>query len=255
MNQRLLNVRPSLIGLVFLLLASCNLGAQNYVIIEGRLVNTGGQPLQNAHILNLSKKLGTISDAHGLFRIIASPHDSMLVSMVGYKPYRVTVPSNLMYKVINIKVTLLPDTIMLREAIIRGFPPTYELFKKEFVTLKLKKTPNEKLFSKVADKQYNPKGGIVLTGPISLLYEAFSKDAKNRRKLADLVYKDNLRGVVYDKIPKEVLIKAYHLNDEAHLEQFLDFCQMPEYLIVNGTPYELVLFMNGCNARFPRAEN
>jgi hypothetical protein len=229
--------------------------AQNYIIIEGRVVNSSGSSIVNAHVLNISKKLGTITNDLGIFRIIAATGDSMLVSSMGYKPYRVTVPSQLAYKVFNVKVTLIADTIMLKEAIIRGFPPTYALFKKEFVSLKLHEKPKNKLFDRISDKQYNPKGGIVLPGPISLLYSAFSKEAKNKRKLANLIYQDNLREVVYDKIPKEVLIKAYHLTDESELEQFLDFCQLSENLMINGTPYDVVVEMNIRYKSYPKRKN
>lgn len=238
---------------VFLLMLFCGspVFAQNYVIIEGRVVNKNGISLQNAHVLNLSKKLGTITNEEGVFRVFAAPGDSMMVSSMGYKPYRASVPMDLKYKVFSIRIVMREDTFMLKETIIRSYPPTYNLFKKEFVALKLEKT-NEKIFGKVADKQYNPKGGIYLPGPISLLYSAFSHEAKMKRKLAELMYQDNLRAIVYDKVSKEVLIKAYHLQDEAALEQFLDFCQLPESLILNATPYELVVAMNHCYQRYPK---
>ncbi len=239
-------------ALLLLLFCGYSSFAQNYVIIEGRVVNKSGQSLQNAHVLNLTKKLGTITNEMGVFRIFAAPGDSMVVSSMGYKPYKASVPTNLQYKVFSIRIVMREDTIMLKETIIRAYPPTYNLFKKEFVALKLDKNPNEKLFDKVNDKLYNPKGGIFLPGPISLLYNAFSHEAKMKRKLAELIYQDNLRAMVYDKIPKDVLIKAYHLRDEAALEQFLDFCQLPESLIVNGSSYDLIVFMNSCYQRFQK---
>jgi len=241
----------SIFAFLLMLFCSCSSFAQNYVIIEGRVVNKNGTSLQNAHVLNLTKKLGTITNEEGVFRIFAAPGDSMMVSTMGYKPYRASVPMDLKYKVFSIRIVMREDTFMLKETIIRSYPPTYNLFKKEFVSLKLEKT-NDKIFGKIADKQYNPKGGIFLPGPISLLYSAFSHEAKMKRKLAELMYQDNLRAIVYDKVPKEVLIKAYHLQDEAALEQFLDFCQLPENLILNASSYELVVVMNHCYQRYPK---
>ncbi len=239
--------------LFFLLLLGREGNAQQYIIIEGRVVNKQGEPLPSAHILNLSKKFGTTTNLQGDFKIVGSPGDSMMVSTIGYKPYRATIPSFVPYKVFSIKITLINDTIQLKETIIRAFPATYELFKKEFVTLKIKPNPNEKLFAKIIDKQYNPKGGIVMKGPISAIYDAFSREGKLKRKMAELVYKDNLRGLIYDKIPKDVLIKAYHLKDEGALEQFIDFCQFSEHLMINGSPYEILVHMNQCYQRYPKA--
>ena len=251
------NVRfKILISICFFAFFSKNtLIAQNYIIIDGYVTNISGQPLSKAHVQNITKKLGTITDNSGEFKIIASPNDSMFVSSIGFKTYKVRVPNNLPYKVLNIKIILITDTIMLKEFTVRDYPPTYELFKKAFVPLKLKEIPNKMLFTKIVDKQYNPKGGIVMPGPISLIYEAFSKDAKNRRKLAALVYQDNLREIVYDKVPKQVLINAYHFKDESELEQFLEFCQIPEELILNGSAYQLIVYMNISYYRYPKLEN
>lgn len=244
------------LALIFSFILFLGLGktvvAQQLVIIEGRIVNKAGDSLSNAHVLNLTKKIGTTSNQQGVFKIIASPGDSMMISSMGYKNYRATVPKVLPYKVLSIKVTMINDTFLLTETIIRAFPATYEQFKKEFVTLKLKKNPNEKLFAKIIDKQYNPKGGIVMKGPISAIYDAFSREGKLKRKMAELQYQDNLRGIVYDKIPKDLLIKAYHQKDEAALEQFLEFCQLPENLILNGSTYDLLVFMNQCYQRYPK---
>lgn len=247
---------PSLFLTTLITLTLCmSLGfvrAQSYVIIDGLVVNTNGDPLRNAHVLNLTKKIGTTSNSHGNFKIFASPGDSMMVSSMGYKAYKASVPKEMHYKVFSILIRLTEDTIYLKETIIRAFPPTYELFKKEFVSLKIERTPNEKLFAKIMDKQYNPKGGIVLKGPISAIYDAFSREGKLKRKLAHLIYQDNLREVVYDKVPKELLINAYKMKDEAELEMFLDFCQIPENMIVNGTPYELIVFMNQSYLKYPK---
>lgn len=241
-----------IITLLFSLFCGYSSFAQSYVIIEGRVVNKNGASLPNAHVLNLTKKLGTVTDEMGVFRIFATSGDSMMISSMGYKPYKSSVPDNLQYKVYSIRIMMRDDTIMLKETIIRAYPATYDLFKKEFVALKLDKNPNEKLFNKVNDKLYNPKGGIVLPGPITMLYNAFSHEAKMRRKLAELVYQDNLRAMVYEKISKDVLIKTYHLRDESALEQFLDFCQLPENLIINGSSYELIVYINHCYPRYPK---
>lgn len=237
---------------LFLIFASYIAKSQPFVIIEGEVINKVGEPIPNAHILNITKKIGTITNGQGIFKIFASPGDSMMVSSMGYKNYRATVPKVLPYKVLSIKVTMINDTFLLTETIIRAFPATYEQFKKEFVALKLKKNPNEKLFAKIMDKQYNPKGGIVMKGPISAIYDAFSREGKLKRKMAELQYQDNLREMVYDKIPKDLLIKAYHQKDEAALEQFLEFCQLPENLIINGSTYDLLVFMNQCYQRYPK---
>lgn len=239
------------INIFSLLIFASNVAtSQPFVIIEGEVINKVGEPIPNAHILNITKKIGTITNGQGIFKIFASPGDSMMVSSMGFKAYRATVPYDLQYKVFSFKIRLSDDTIYLKETIIRAFPPTYDLFKKEFLALKIEKKPNEKLFAKIMDKQYNPKGGIVLKGPISAIYDAFSREGKIKRKLAQLIYQDNLRGVVYDKVPKEILISAYKLKDENELEMFLDYCKIPENMILNASSYELIVYLNQCHYRY-----
>ena len=241
------NLISSILFIVmFLLIKTVN--GQNLILIEGKVANAKGELIQNAHVINLSQKQGTITDINGIFRIIAAANDSVLITSIGYKHYRAKVPNEILNKILMINIVLIEDTITLKEAIIRRYPPTFQLFKKEFIALKLEDEKKLAIFDKIDEKQFDSKGGISLPGPFSLLYNIFSKEAKSKRKLADLVQVDKIRGILYKKIPKENLIKRYNFKNEIELIVFIDFCKIPEKMIVNNSAYDILVYFNNCYA-------
>ncbi len=218
--------------------------SQDFIMIEGKVMSTRNEIISNAHIINLTQKRGTTSDEEGLFRLVAASKDSILISSVGYKPMRTIVPDEIINKIYIVNVKLIPDTITLQEAIIRKYPATYELFKKEFVKLDIDERNLVDDFKKIDQKLYNPSGGIFLPGPFTILYNLFSKEMKSKKKLVKLQNKDKIRNSLYQKFPKQDIIKQYNLKDEAQLIDFLEFCRIPQSLVDGGSLYEIVVYIN-----------
>lgn len=63
--------------------------------------------LINVHVLNVSRRTGTVTDADGYFRIAAQPNDSLRFSLIGYRSQ--TIRANRLL----LTVTMVPDTVLL----------------------------------------------------------------------------------------------------------------------------------------------
>ncbi|MFH1119668.1 MAG: carboxypeptidase-like regulatory domain-containing protein [Bacteroidota bacterium] len=181
-----LHIKPTemrLTGPVLLLLLliapAARLSAQAYVMISGQVWNLRGEELVGAHALNVTRKYGTFTDVNGKFFLVLAERDSLKVSMIGYKPFYMHIPTGLTAQSYTLSITLVSDTLLLNEATIRPYPATYREFRQEFLTLNL---PEEAAIKRLQlptepfrRKFESPDGGLLLPGPFTLLYNAFSK--------------------------------------------------------------------------------
>jgi len=84
LNGRLKNLAKTVWILVVLLGSLMNVQAQESILLQGRIISTGGDR-QNVHIVNLSKETGTTSDSNGGFQMLVSEGDSLYFSSVQFQ--------------------------------------------------------------------------------------------------------------------------------------------------------------------------
>ena len=78
--------------------------------------------LQNVHVLNLSKVIGTITDKEGIFEINASVNDTLYFSYIGYKPLKIIVTNDLIkYEDNDLTFNLTGLALALEEVIITPY--------------------------------------------------------------------------------------------------------------------------------------
>ena len=78
--------------------------------------------LQNVHVLNLSKVVGTITDKEGIFEINASVNDTLYFSYIGYKPLKIIVTNDLIkYEDNDLTFNLTELALALEEVIITPY--------------------------------------------------------------------------------------------------------------------------------------
>ena len=221
------------------------LRSQTYVMIQGSVYNLAGESMVGAHARNQSKGYGTFTDYSGKFSLVLAKNDTLQVSMIGYKPFTLKISDKLDALNYSLKITLLEDTIHISGPEIRAYPATYPEFRREFVALR---TPEEIFLKKLAlptepfrRKYENPGGGLLLPGPIGLLYNKYSKEAKEKKKMAAIFAKNKLRTDFLYIFTAEMLDKRYGCSDEEDIDALLEFCgidgeylqRVPHYLIAD----------------------
>ena len=244
MKNNLMATRTLLLVLLALVLFCGPLKSQNYVMIQGSVYNLSGESLVGAHAHNQSKGYGTFTDYNGKFSLVLAKNDTLKVSMIGYRPFMLKISDKLNALNYSIKITLLVDTIYISGPEIRPYPATYPEFRKEFVALR---TPEEIAHKKLGlptqpfrRKYENPDGGLLLPGPVSLLYNQFSKEAKEKKKMGAIIAQNKLRADFLNIITPEILDRRYGCSGEDDIDALLKFCgidqgylqRVPHYLIV-----------------------
>jgi len=78
-------VNIKLVNLLLFILVSLRCFSQEKtIILEGNIFSSNS-PVSNAHIYNISKKIGAISNEEGLFKIKASESDTLFISSLEFK--------------------------------------------------------------------------------------------------------------------------------------------------------------------------
>jgi hypothetical protein len=99
--------------LLILLLATCFTSAQQIETfqIEGKVVDEGGLPVEDAYIFNFRKTDKYVSRANGVFKIWVQASDSLAISHISYLRKVVSVFNIMMSPI----VTLVKDSIYLKD--------------------------------------------------------------------------------------------------------------------------------------------
>lgn len=245
-----MNLRNSIFLIFLIIVIAFESKGQDYIMIKGTVYNLRGETLPGANAVNISKNYGTFTDYSGDFTLILAKNDTLKVSMVGFKPFLYKIPEKLKGLNYSMKITLMADTLILQETEIRPYPATYAEFRQEFVTMK---TPEEKIINDMNlptepfRKRYeSPEGGLLLPGPFSLLYDNFSKEAKQKKKMAEINRKNNLRDKFIELVTRETLLIEYNCRTEDEIDELLEFCGINLSDIEIHKPYYIVSKLNKC---------
>jgi len=93
-------------------------------------------PVPYTTVLIQNSRRGTICDHLGFFSLVVRENDVIVFTSIGYKASKMTIPDTLTGNRYSLIQLLMPDTIVLPEAVIYPWP-TYEQFKQAFITLKI----------------------------------------------------------------------------------------------------------------------
>ena len=153
---------------------------------SGHIISQGDKKvISNVHILNLSKGTGTVSSFDGSFELYVRDQDSLKISCIGFCDRYFIINRHLIPD--NINIYLEKDTILMDELLVFPFGPR-RFFKYTFLNLKLPEEKDEYTINPAftmfkEGEGPAPPAGLVLKGPVQLLYDAFNKKARLHRKL------------------------------------------------------------------------
>ena len=232
------------------------------IYIEGFITNPDGRYLENVHVVNLTANSGSNSNREGQFRIEARPGDSLRFTGIGYNPLTYRIPSTRPSPVLPLHIVMESDTILITGAYIYPWPADVAAFKQAILSMEdqTPKVPDLKLNDKRFYSSTLPGGtppatiagmanpGLTYTipGPITALYEAFSKTAKSQRKFEELVKDDQKREVAARRYNAEVVKQVTHFTSDKEIQDFMIFCNLSIDFIIRSSEYDLYLAIHDC---------
>lgn len=239
-----------LLGIVFFIVILLHANAQEQktlVRLSGRVTavrDTTG--ISYAHILNLSNPYGTICDQNGNFTFSCNRGDTLQISAVGYETYQFATnnldPSKPDSK---IRIRLMTKIYQLPSVTILPFH-TREGMKRYFVGMQLPDKDKREIaltHLKITREEVGamPSSGLTLQGPISLLYDLFSKEAKQRKKMEKLLAQDNINQQIAKRYNPVVVALIIGKDDPNLIKDFMDYCNISLGYLSIVNDYDLYL--------------
>ena len=105
---------------------------EQFIQVDGLVVNRNGAPIPNVNIISFSMARGTTTERNGVYSIISTPGDTLLYSAIGYKKSLVRLPSQLEGTRFTNDVILEEDTIRIDNVVILPWK-TYDEFMKAVI--------------------------------------------------------------------------------------------------------------------------
>jgi hypothetical protein len=232
------------------------------IVVEGFITNPDGKYIQSAHVVNISGTTGTTSTIEGQFRITVSAGDTLRITCIGYDALRYHVPADRNSPVIPLHLVMRPDTLQITGVTIYPWPADAQALKLAILAMEdqTPKVPDLKL----NDPKYyntpiagslpeapipgmaNPGLTYTIQGPITALYDAFSKEGKSRRKYEMLVNQDQKKVVAARRYNAEVVKHITSFKSDKEIQDFMLFCNLSVDFIVSSTEYDLYKAIHEC---------
>lgn len=237
---------------LFLLFYGENADAQ-FVKMSDRVIVAGyvfeesnGLPLPYVNVYIKKSRTGTITDTAGYFLLSAKVNDTLTFSSLGY----------------DRKYVVLTDsaTDNMKPLIVFLDTKIYEINSVDIIALKrYKQLEYEITNMKLPDDDYtyaarnfpfrpadidyysrvNAPGFGLVFSPITALYDMFSKEGKEKRKLEEIQQKDLQNSAVEEKISPELIMDITGMSRE-ETNMFLDWCNFSPDFVAKLSDYDLL---------------
>ncbi len=233
-------------------------GSQGLVLVQGFTLHRDSlTPAAYVTVANTRSRMGTISGDNGFFSIHVRRGDTLEFTAVNLEKSVYVLPKYYSSDKVSVRAVMRQKVYQLNEITIR--PYSEKQFKKDLLGLQLPDQPDLQLpqiprFATVSDVARSGGVGGGVSGPITKLYDRFSKEGKSKRKLTELMKNDNRQRVYKAKMNPDFVAKVTGLQAE-ELEKFMAYCKLAEDFVVESDEYTLASAIQDCLKTFRAVQN
>ena len=241
--------------LLFTMIAlfSCDFLYSQFIKMDDRVIIAGyvldeetDKPLIYTNISIRHRREGTISDTSGYFALSAKMYDTIRFSMLGYERKFIVIDEKAADKNEPLIVKLKTEAYMLPTVNI--FEWRYNQLKYEVTTMNLPDddyifaNQNFPVKQKAIDFYNRPQteSAGFLFSPITALYEKFSKEGKERQKLAELQEKDYIGKLIEERITTKQIMDLTGMS-KLETERFIEWCDFSADFIKSMNTYYFIM--------------
>lgn len=217
---------PAIFVLLLFILPGIAFSQTDTVRLKGSIYdNFTKRALVGVSIVNPKSSITVATDSKGYFDVLIHRTDTLFLFMPGYHTTRFSVVDSTPKSLYFLHLAIEPLSTGLNQAVVIKAPKSLEEIEAE--RRKMGITPKEL-----------DRPAVVITSPISALYEYFSGMARQREKLKAQMKDDETR-----RIFKE-LLNYYNENGlidlpEKNYDEFIDFCNLPADFLKSSSDYEI----------------
>lgn len=209
--------------------------------INFRVVDSQTQePVGLAHIINLTRNVGVISDLLGYLNIPIGIGDSIVVTAIGYNSKEILSWGQFKSDTMFYSIHLVPKIYEIKEVKISRFS-TYEKFLREFANLKLPKSKEDEQLVRLQRYFLGVVRGMDLKSlPGATSGATFGRDwySKQNEKLAELIVKEKERRVIEQKFNPGLIQTLTGLKGD-ELYEFMGQLSLENDFVLKSSDYEI----------------
>lgn len=200
------------------------------IIVNGKVVNNPSNTIDIGRVMIINKRTGngTFTTTDGAFAVTLMRNDTLMFAYSGYNTKKICFKDSVNTSSFYIAVRLERLSIQLKEIAV------YPVKKLEEIESEIEQFEKKK-------KLIRPLPDFVesIESPITALYMRFSRFEQSKRKVAEMENEDRKRDILKDLFRLYVKHEIIDLSDE-QFDDFITFCNLDDYFIVNATQYQLV---------------
>jgi hypothetical protein len=206
--------------------------------------------LGRVHVINLDRERGTTSAEDGTFAISASAGERIMFQSVGFMNDTITVSPAILEHGHILVVGLYPRTYEL--SAVDVFPyATFAEFRHAFIHFK---DPEPEFDLHLPELPYIPpadgSGGVVISGPITYLYDRFSKRGREWTRYQQVLEAESLAERAARIVNPDLVRRYTDLDDEEEILAFLEYCKLSDEFIVKNPRHAVYESLLACYREF-----
>jgi len=221
-------------------------------IFQAKVLNeTSNRPMESVHVVNLTRVIGTTTDAKGVFEIPVAVNDTLYFSYLGYKPLKVPVNAD-MIKFGNNTFKLTELAFALEEIIIRPYQLTgYLDIDAKNVPINpagrfsISGLPNSGYEAGNQGRGAFSKAVGALFNPADFLHNLFGKNPQQMRKLKQMRADDEIKNLLAAKFDREVLSQLLNLQ-KVDIDEILRNCNYSDVFIKESNDLQILEAISSC---------
>lgn len=233
------------IALIFLALKTQ--GQEERFIFKGQVLNADNNSVVAfASIVVVNENKGTASNENGRFTFEAQVGQQIKITSIGFHPHLFIITNDHKNADQVIPIKLLPKTYELDSVVVIQMRDNFYLKRPIWDTLQIQ---NPYLSNNPRDwGQINTLGntdgsaGFTITGFLN----SFDKDLKQKRYLQRFAEAERFRSDRKKEIEKrfnKALVKKITRIDDRVIDEFMEFCDFRDGVILRSTEYELTVLI------------
>ncbi|MBE9469453.1 MAG: carboxypeptidase-like regulatory domain-containing protein [Bacteroidetes bacterium] len=217
----------------------------SFVKVSGIIVDSDSiTPIPFVNIINKRTRTGTISDTNGFFKISILRTDTILFSSLSFekKSFYISDTTSVSYffKIImnnkNYKLAVVNIYALSKQS----------QFRYDFVHVNLPehiKMKGRAIYIPGIPNYDGPRRALdetPLGGPISFFYSKFNKKEKSKRKLKQLLKKDEINRIINSKYNDKIVCELTGLKSDK-LNEFIKFCDFDIQYLLKNNEYDIYI--------------
>lgn len=217
------------------------------VEISGTIVEAESKaPVPYVHVVNQNTGKGTISNTEGRFWVQIAKTDTLLFSAMGFESYAFTIKKHVNSDKLDVTIELNTSTMELQPVKVFAYKDEQAL-KRALIAMELPLEQKQSFTSGWTNTKKNipAGGGISIGGPVSALYNVFSKKHKANKKLKGYQEIYDHQKTIRAKYNEDVVVELTGLPEDK-VEEFMNFCKLQDSFIDRSNPYEIAVAVNRC---------